>query len=113
MIAMALDIKISDAARDRLKKIVSEQKLEGKRLRLAIKGGGCSGFNYDLSFTDKTDKFDKLDEVNGIPIAIDGKSYIFLRGLTLDYVETLMQSGFVFQNPNAKSTCGCGTSFSL
>ncbi len=108
---MSLDITITNSARDQLKKIIVEKKFDDQHLRLAVRGGGCSGFNYDLSFTDKTDKFDKTGESNSIKIAVDNKSYLYLKNMTLDYRSDLMWSGFIFINPNAKSTCGCGTSF--
>jgi iron-sulfur cluster assembly protein len=81
-------------------------------LRLGILGGGCSGLSYQFKFETKPRDRDNIFEFDGIKIFIDPKSLIYLRGLTLDYKESLMQSGFVFENPNASKSCGCGTSFS-
>jgi iron-sulfur cluster assembly protein len=81
-------------------------------LRLGILGGGCSGLSYQFKFETKPRERDNIFEFDGIKIFIDPKSLIYLRGLTLDYKESLMQSGFVFENPNASKNCGCGTSFS-
>jgi iron-sulfur cluster assembly accessory protein len=111
VIRVALDIKITDGARDKIKSIIQEKNLLGQHLRLSIRGGGCSGFTYEMDFTDRTDKYDKTEEVNGVKLAIDQKSYLYLKGMTVDYTDSLMYSGFVFHNPNAKTTCGCGTSF--
>ena len=80
-------------------------------LRLGILGGGCSGLSYQFKFEVKPRERDNVFEFDGINIFIDPKSLIYLRGLTLDYKESLMQSGFVFDNPNASKSCGCGTSF--
>ncbi len=80
-------------------------------LRLGILGGGCSGLSYQFKFEVKPRERDNVFEFEGVQIFIDPKSLIYLRGLTLDYQESLMQSGFVFDNPNATKSCGCGTSF--
>ena len=80
-------------------------------LRLGILGGGCSGLSYQFKFELKPRERDQIFEFDGVQIFIDPKSLIYLRGLTLDYQESLMQSGFVFDNPNASKSCGCGTSF--
>jgi iron-sulfur cluster assembly protein len=80
-------------------------------LRLGILGGGCSGLSYQFKFEVKPRERDNVFDFEGVKIFIDPKSLIYLRGLTLDYQETLMQSGFVFDNPNASKSCGCGTSF--
>jgi iron-sulfur cluster assembly protein len=80
-------------------------------LRLGILGGGCSGLSYQFKFDIKPRANDKVFNFDGVQIYVDPKSILYLHGLTLDYKETLMQSGFVFENPNAKKSCGCGTSF--
>ena len=80
-------------------------------LRLGVLGGGCSGLSYQFKFDAQPRPKDKVFDFDGVQIFIDPKSILYLRGLTLDYKETLMQSGFVFENPNAKKSCGCGTSF--
>jgi iron-sulfur cluster assembly protein len=81
-------------------------------LRLGILGGGCSGLSYQFKYEVKPRERDNVFDFDGVRIFIDPKSLIYLRGLTLDYKESLMQSGFVFENPNASKSCGCGTSFS-
>jgi iron-sulfur cluster assembly protein len=80
-------------------------------LRLGVLGGGCSGLSYQFKFDTQPRPKDKVFEFDDVKIFIDPKSLLYLHGLTLDYKETLMQSGFVFENPNAKKSCGCGTSF--
>lgn len=82
-------------------------------LRVGVKGGGCSGYAYQMGFDDKKDEKDTIVEQDNISIVVDPKSIIFLAGTQLDYVENLMGSGFTFNNPNSKSTCGCGESFSV
>jgi iron-sulfur cluster assembly protein len=81
-------------------------------LRLGVLGGGCSGLSYLFKFEPKPRATDKVFDFDGVQVFVDPKSYIFLDGMTLDYKESLMQSGFAFDNPNAKKSCGCGTSFS-
>ena len=85
---------------------------DGDFLRVGVKGGGCSGFQYSLNFTDEVDDEDILILNNGVKIVTDAFSQSYLKGTELDYVETLQGAGFKFNNPNAKRTCGCGSSFS-
>ena len=80
-------------------------------LRLGVLGGGCSGLSYQFKFDTQPRPKDKVFDFDGVHIFVDPKSILYLHGLTLDYKESLMQSGFVFENPNAKKSCGCGTSF--
>jgi len=80
-------------------------------LRLGVLGGGCSGLSYQFKFDTKPRTTDNIYDFDGVHIFIDPKSARYLAGMTLDYKETLMESGFVFENPNAKKSCGCGTSF--
>lgn len=82
-------------------------------LRVGVKGGGCSGLTYDLSLGQEPRETDKVIEEHGVRLMVDKKSYVFLAGTTLDYSEGLNGKGFVFHNPNAKTTCGCGTSFGV
>ena len=81
-------------------------------LRLGVLGGGCSGLSYQFKFDTKERPTDKVFEFDGVKVVVDPKSLLYLHGMTLDYKESLMQSGFVFENPNAQKNCGCGTSFS-
>ena len=85
---------------------------DGEYLRVGVKGGGCSGFQYSLNFTDEIDEDDVLSVVDGVKFVTDNFSASYLKGTELDYVETLQGAGFKFNNPNAKRTCGCGSSFS-
>jgi iron-sulfur cluster assembly accessory protein len=85
---------------------------DGEYLRVGVKGGGCSGFQYSLNFTDEVDEEDQLVVIEGLKVVTDAFSASYLGGTELDYVETLQGAGFKFNNPNAKRTCGCGSSFS-
>jgi iron-sulfur cluster assembly protein len=90
---------------------MTTQKLENAFLRMGVRGGGCSGMTYDLQFDSELRKHDKQFEVDGVKVVVDVKSYLYLNGTTLDYVTQGLTGGFTFVNPNAKSSCGCGTSF--
>src|SRR2546423_7293105 len=81
-------------------------------LRLGVQGGGCSGLTYNIRFDTQPRERDRVYEFDGVRIFVDPKSFIYLHGMVLDYEETLMHQGFVFRNPNANRSCGCGTSFS-
>jgi iron-sulfur cluster assembly protein len=85
---------------------------ENAGLRLGVLGGGCTGLSYQFKFDTKPRPTDNVFDYDGVRIFVDPKSILYLKGMTLDYQESLMQSGFVFDNPNAKKNCGCGTSFS-
>lgn len=86
--------------------------LEGQGLRVRVVGGGCSGFSYDLHFDDEVSELDQVFDSDGIKVYIDMMSSQYLDGTEIDYVEGLHGAGFKFNNPTAKSTCGCGSSFS-
>ena len=81
-------------------------------LRLGVQGGGCSGLSYNIRFDTQPRERDRIFQFEDVRVFVDPKSFIYLHGMTLDYQETLMQQGFVFVNPNASKSCGCGTSFS-
>ena len=107
-------IELTDNAAKKVKEIQSAEGLEKQGLRLRIIGGGCSGFSYDLFFDDEiNDEVDELFESHGIPLYVDVMSFTYLDGTQIDYVEGLYGAGFKFNNPTAKSTCGCGSSFSV
>ncbi len=112
--AAAKQIAVTEKAIRKIRQAFEKQGVEGV-LRLGVLGGGCSGLSYQFKFDTKTRPTDHIfefgEEGARVRIAIDPKSMLYLHGLTLDYQETLMQSGFVFHNPNAKKSCGCGTSF--
>lgn len=82
-------------------------------LRLGVQGGGCSGYSYVIRVEPKQRPTDNVYDFDGVRVFVDPKSLNLLQGMTLDYKESLLFSGFVFENPNAKKTCGCGTSFSV
>jgi iron-sulfur cluster assembly accessory protein len=105
-------IELTAKAVEMVKKAMEDQKLDGFTLRVAVVGGGCSGFNYDLDLIKETRPTDFTFVMDGLAVAIDPMSTQYLKGTVVDYVESLQGAGFKFQNPNAKSTCGCGSSFS-
>lgn len=107
-------IQISDKAVQEIKRLqTTEPNGTSRVLRVSIVGGGCSGMSYKLGFdNEEPTESDKVFEKDGVKIAIDSKSYLYLAGTELDFSDGLNGKGFVFNNPNAKRTCGCGTSFS-
>ncbi len=108
-----LTISISENAAKHVREFTSKKEDEAVSLRVGVKGGGCSGLTYDLGIDAEALPNDKVIEQHGVTILIDKKSYVFLAGTTLDYSGGLNGKGFQFHNPNAKTTCGCGTSFSV
>lgn len=109
---MAVGITITDRAAEKIREITAAEKREGQGLRLKVVGGGCSGLQYKLDF-DAPKSGDRVFEKDGAKVLVDMKSLLYLNGTELDYKEELMASGFVFQNPNVKRSCGCGTSFTV
>lgn len=108
------DIIVSDKAAAEIKRIMEDNKIpETHGLRVGVKGGGCSGLSYALSFDAQPQEHDKTLESNGIKIFIDPKSLFYLSGSQLDFSDGLTGRGFVFSNPNAAKTCGCGSSFGV
>lgn len=107
------DINITPKAIKEIKKIMEENNIpENFGLRIGIKGGGCSGMTYTLGFDAEAKPTDNVIDFDGIDVFIDMKSFLYLTGTELDYVDGLNGKGFTFNNPNAKRTCGCGSSFS-
>jgi iron-sulfur cluster assembly protein len=105
-------VNVTEPAAQQIKRLLdSEGKLATHALRMKVVGGGCSGLQYQLAFDDQMRENDSEVEASGVRVVVDEKSALYLVGTTLDYVDTLMESGFKIQNPNAKSTCGCGQSF--
>jgi len=104
-------ISLTDKAANKIKEMVKNENDEGMSLRLGIKGGGCSGFNYSLNFEKSISENDQVFSEKGVRIIVDPKSIIYLAGTELDFVDSLDGSGFTFNNPNAAKTCGCGSSF--
>jgi iron-sulfur cluster insertion protein len=106
-------VKLTARAAEKVKEIRAEEKIEpGYGLRLKVQGGGCSGFAYDLYF-DQPQESDQTFESQGVRMVCDQMSLMYLVGTEVDYVESVQGSGFKFTNPNVKSTCGCGSSFSV
>jgi iron-sulfur cluster assembly accessory protein len=105
---------LSEGAAREIRNIIQQQELEADkiRLRVGVKGGGCSGFSYLLDLTESQKDTDEVFEQHGIKIVVDPKSLLYLSGTTIDFKDEIMGRGFVFQNPNATATCGCGSSFS-
>ena len=104
-------IHVTPKAIAKIRQAFEKQVVTGA-LRLGVLGGGCSGLSYQFKFDTKERPTDKVFEFDGVKVVVDPKSLLYLHGMTLDYKESLMQSGFVFENPNAQKSCGCGTSFS-
>lgn len=103
-------ITLSDSAKLKVKSLLSN---ENKFLRAGVRGGGCSGFSYFLKFENNISSLDKKINIEDITLIVDPKSYLYLMGTEIDYLDGLSGKGFKFVNPNAKRTCGCGESFSV
>ncbi len=108
------DITITEKAINEVKKIMAENEIpENFSLRVGVKGGGCSGLSYTLGFDSDIKDTDKKLDIDGIDVVVDWKSILYLSGTTIDYTDGLTGKGFVFNNPLAKKTCGCGSSFGV
>lgn len=105
---------LTETAAREIKRIIEEQELDAAkvRLRVGVKGGGCSGFSYILDLTESQKDTDEEFEQHGVKIICDPKSLLYLNGVTINFRDEIMGRGFVFDNPNASGTCGCGSSFS-
>jgi len=106
-------INISDAARDRLFQLLEKDIEKNSYVRVGVESGGCSGLSYKLDFDNTKHDDDELIENNNIKLLVNKKSFLYLVGTTLEFSDGLNGKGFVFNNPNASRTCGCGESFSL
>ncbi len=106
-------IKVSDNAKRQAIRLMEDEGQVDYFIRVGVKGGGCSGLMYELDFDNELKETDKEIEDNGIKVVVDKKSYLYLVGTELDFSGGLNGKGFVFKNPNADRTCGCGESFSL
>lgn len=106
-------IQVTEKAQQRIRQILAKQGGSGGGLRLAVQGGGCSGLSYQFKLEAKERATDHVFGAGDAKVLIDPKSFVYLDGLTLDYKESLIQSGFVIDNPNAQKTCSCGTSFDV
>ena len=107
------DIIFSDNAAKKVSNLIKEEKNTELKLRVYIVGGGCSGFSYGFTFDENYKEGDSAVDKNGVRLLVDPMSYQYLIGATVDYLEDLQGSRFIIHNPNAKSTCGCGSSFSV
>jgi len=114
-------IMLTELAASEVKKIIDQQreaaekegeKFNGLHLRVGVKGGGCSGFSYSLDLTESKTENDESWDQHGVDVICDPKSHLYLDGTTIDFKDEIMGRGFVFTNPNATTTCGCGSSFS-
>src|SRR5688572_4168800 len=109
-----MPIGITEKAVKEVRRIVVDQNLPSETaLRVGVKGGGCSGFSYTLGFDDQLKPTDQINEVEGVRVICDPKSFLYLNGTVVDFEESLMGRGFKFTNPNASKSCGCGESFSV
>jgi len=108
-----VDLKFSDTAASKVKTLIEEEGNPNLKLRVFVQGGGCSGFQYGFTFDEKVNDEDHVIEKNGVSMVVDPMSYEYLSGAEVDYQESLEGSMFVVNNPNATSTCGCGSSFSV
>jgi iron-sulfur cluster assembly accessory protein len=106
-------VNMTPTAVAKVKEIMAQQNPVPAGLRVGVVGGGCSGFSYSMSFESGAGMMDKVIDVDGLKVFVDATSMMYLTGVTVDYVETLEGAGFKFENPNVKSTCGCGSSFSV
>ncbi len=107
-------IELTERAAQEVKTIFEQNSLpaDNSYLRLGVKGGGCSGFSYALDLTENKNDTDEEWEVHGVKVICDPQSYVYLKGVSVDFKDEIMGRGFVFNNPNATGSCGCGSSFS-
>ena len=105
-------VQLTETAVSKVKEILNTQDPKPAGLRIAVVGGGCSGFSYSMAFENNPGMLDKTYAFDGLKVYVDQASLLYLDGAEVDFVETLEGSGFKFNNPNVKSTCGCGSSFS-
>jgi iron-sulfur cluster assembly accessory protein len=106
-------VRLTEHAVTKVREIMATQDPLPAGLRIGVVGGGCSGFQYSMSFENQAGMMDKVYEFNGLKVFVDATSLMYLNGCVVDYVETLEAAGFKFDNPTVKSTCGCGSSFQV
>ena len=106
-------VNLTERAVSKVQEILSSQEPQPAGLRLSVVGGGCSGFSYSMAFENTPNMLDKTYNYNGLKVFVDQASLLYLDGAEVDYVESMEASGFKFNNPNVKSTCGCGSSFNV
>ncbi len=107
-------IHVTELAQAKIRAVLAKENISPQEggIRLGVQGGGCSGLTYVVKFDTQPRERDRIFQFGDVRVFVDPKSFVYLAGITLDYEETLMRQGFVFQNPNAAKSCGCGTSFS-
>ena len=108
----SMRIDLTPKAVEKVKQIMAQQEPAPAGLRVSVVGGGCSGFSYQMNFENQSNGVDKVYEFDGLKVFVDQASLMYIDGTKIDYVETLQGAGFKFDNPNVKTTCGCGSSFS-
>ena len=108
-----MPIQLTENAVSKVSEIISTQEPKPTGLRIAVVGGGCSGFQYSMAFETNMGPLDKIYDFNGLKVFVDQASMLYLDGVRIDYIETLEGAGFKFENPNVKATCGCGSSFTV
>jgi iron-sulfur cluster assembly accessory protein len=108
-----MPLNFTPTAIAKVKEIMTQQSPVPAGLRVGVVGGGCSGFSYSMSFENSGGMMDKSFNFDGLKVFVDATSLMYLNGCIVDYIETLEGAGFKFENPNVKSTCGCGSSFSV
>lgn len=106
-------LTLTGTAVEKVREIMATQDPLPAGLRIGVVGGGCSGFQYSMSFENQAGMMDKVLSFDGLKVFVDATSMMYLQGCVVDYVETLEAAGFKFENPSVKSTCGCGSSFSV
>jgi iron-sulfur cluster assembly accessory protein len=107
-------VQLTPVAVSKVKEILAQQTPSPVGLRVAVVGGGCSGFSYRMAFENQVnDGADNVYEIDGLKVMVDQMSEMYLDGISIDYIETLEGAGFKFNNPNVKNTCGCGSSFTV
>jgi iron-sulfur cluster assembly protein len=106
-------ITVTEKASDHLKNVMKNEGKDGFALRMGVEGGGCSGMTYKMSFDKKQGEFDKVFESSGLNIFCDLKSWLYIKDITIDFSDDMLNGGFKITNPNAERSCGCGTSFSV
>ena len=105
-------IFVTEEAAKRLKAVMSVEGKNNHFVRMSVDSGGCSGMNYKMDFDNNQESYDKIFEANGLKVVCDLKSWLYLKNITIDYSDDMLNGGFNIENPNAERTCGCGTSFS-
>ena len=110
---VSMPFVFTDSAASKVKSLIDEEGNPDLKLRVFVTGGGCSGFQYGFTFDDEVNEDDTALEKNGVTLLVDPMSYQYLVGAEIDYTESLQGSQFVIRNPNAETTCGCGSSFSV